>query len=274
MNFTRIVFTFCFIVAMSLQGVTFAVQPTCILMKFSDDTRYKRIEAADSLSDLVMEKLINSGSLLLKERFPVDENMEEKLYDARHKELEIIRDAFLTKDFNLAFERAEMQGDKSQTLATTGLGQTIEPDIIRTIADAHGADYLIHGTIINLGTGDWWDAGAEGVARVVDTASGLLGMAPSAQALKYLQGISMERTGIGVQCDLRIIDARDGRVVWYKRITSISDQKQYGVALITIGSNKLTSSLYDKAMDKAAKNIVEALVSDVERNPLLLRKSL
>ena len=34
-----------------------AASPTCILMKFMDDTRFDKIESAELLSDLLMEKL-------------------------------------------------------------------------------------------------------------------------------------------------------------------------------------------------------------------------
>ena len=33
-----------------------AAAPTCVLMKFTDDTRFDKIESAASLSDLLMEK--------------------------------------------------------------------------------------------------------------------------------------------------------------------------------------------------------------------------
>ena len=60
-----------------------AANPTCILMKFTDDTRFDRIESAASLSDLVMEKLIMTGKFNLKETRPIDAQIEALLYDEK-----------------------------------------------------------------------------------------------------------------------------------------------------------------------------------------------
>lgn len=252
-------------------NVANAELPTCVLLKFNDDTRYKEIESAASLSDLVLEKLLNTGKVNLKEKFSVDDGLEELLYNERAQELYKIKQGFKTKNFNTIFEHGGFDELNGQTIATSSLGQIVSPAIIKKIGVAHNADFLIHGTIINLGTGDWWDEDAAKIAKIVDTTSGLLGMTPIAKSLQYLQGISVEKTGIGVQCDLRIISAKTGEVIWYKRVTEISTQKQFGIALITVGSNKMTSSLYDKAMDKASSAIVNALLEDDKVNSILMR---
>lgn len=245
--------------------------PTCILMKFSDDTRYDKIEAAETLSDLVMEKLINSGKFNLRETIPVDEHLEKLLYDEKAQELYNLENAFKTQDFSVVFEGEGFSELKGQSIATAAVGQVIAPTIISSISQQHDADYLIQGTIINLGTGDWWDSNVAHIAKVVDNVSGLLGMTSMAQPLQYLGGLSMERTGVGVQCDMRLIEGKTGKVVWCKRVTSVADQKQFGIALITVGSNKLSSNLYAKAMDMAAKSIVDTLVADVDAQKLLAR---
>lgn len=245
--------------------------PTCILMKFSDDTRYDKIEAGATLSDLVMEKLVNSGKFNLRETIPVDEHLEKLLYDEKAQELFNLQKAFKTGDFSDVFEGDGFSEHKGQSIATAAVGQVIAPTIINKISQQHEADYLIQGTIINLGTGDWWDSNVAHIAKVVDNVSGLLGMTSAAQPLQYLGGLSMERTGVGVQCDLRLIEGKTGRVVWCKRVTSIADQKQFGIALITVGSNKMTSDLYSKAMDKAADKIVESLIADTDAQGFLMR---
>lgn len=42
-------------VSCSLPNAFASDNPTCVLMKFTDDTRYDAIESAANLSDLVME---------------------------------------------------------------------------------------------------------------------------------------------------------------------------------------------------------------------------
>lgn len=246
--------------------------PTCILMKFTDDTRYDKIESAASLSDLVMEKLLLSGKFNLKETQPIDARLEALLYDERARELYGVKRAMAYGDYSAMFEGPGFNENKAQTIATAAVGQFLSPELTAPIGQAHGAEYLIQGTIINLGTGDWWDDKAANIASAVNQASGLLGTASSAALpLGILGAISVKRTGIGVQSDLRIIKASSGEVIWSKRVTAVADQKQIGIGLISVGPSKLSANLYSKAMDKAAQSIVDALVQDADEQKLFVK---
>lgn len=236
--------------------------PTCVLMKFTDDTRYDQIESAASLSDLVMEKLINSGKFNLKETRPIEQNMEAMLYDEKVRELYGVKQAMAYGDYNAMFEGVGFNETKAQSIATAAIGQYITPQIISSIGSVHGAEYLIQGTIVNLGTGDWWDDKTVNIAQGLQTAAGLLGATSNFSPLGMLGSFSMQRTGIGVQSDMRIIKASTGEVIWCKRVTGIGDQKQIGIGFIKVGSTKLNANLYAKAMDDAAQKIVDTLVAD------------
>lgn len=61
--------------------------PTCVLMTFTDDTRYDAINSAGELSDRVMLKLIESKKFNLKEFEPLKEDLEARLYDEKVDEL-------------------------------------------------------------------------------------------------------------------------------------------------------------------------------------------
>ena len=252
-----------------------AANPTCILMKFTDDTRFDKIESAASLSDLVMEKLLMSGKFNLKETKVIDARLEALLYDEKTRELQGVQRAMRYGDYNAMFEGPGFSEDKAQSIATASLGQKISPGITNQIGQMHGAEYLIQGTIINLGVGDWWDDKAAAVAYAVGQASGLMasagGSAMAATPLGLLGSLSIKRTGIGVQSDLRIIKASTGEVVWTKRVVGIGDQKQFGIGFIKVGSDELNANLYSKAMDKAAQNIVDALVKDLDAQKLFLK---
>ena len=93
----------------------------------------------------------------------------------------------------------------------------------------------------------------------------------AATPLGLLGSLSIKRTGIGVQSDLRIIKASTGEVVWTKRVVGIGDQKQFGIGFIKVGSDELNANLYSKAMEKAAQNIVDALVKDLDAQKLFLK---
>ena len=50
-----------------LSSTTLAQDPTSIMLKFSNDTRYKNVDSASVLSDLVMEKLLATGRFNFRE---------------------------------------------------------------------------------------------------------------------------------------------------------------------------------------------------------------
>ena len=130
-----------------------AASPTCILMKFTDDTRFDKIESATSLSDLVMEKLIASGKFNFSETRPLDEDIEIELYNENLRDLNSLKTAIETGNFNPLFEGEGFDEKKAQSIAAAQVGQIITPEITQSIGKAHNADYLIQGTIINFGTG-------------------------------------------------------------------------------------------------------------------------
>lgn len=262
-----------------LYSVTYAAQqPTCVLMKFTDDTRYDLVESADMLSDLVMEKMVASGRFNLKETRPLDENMEAMLYDEKMQELSSIERGMKTGDFDAMFEGEGFRENKAQSIATASVGQFVTPSITAEIGKAHQAEYLVQGTIINLGTGNWWNEDYELISSAINLASALAGATAASNLLGSLgglgglaQGIDITMTGIGVQTDVRIIKAETGEVVWSKRVVGLGTQKQVGLGFFTIGTSKLSANLYAKAMDRAATKIVDALIADMDTGKLFLK---
>ena len=212
--------------------------PTCVLMKFTDDTRYAKIESAPSLSDLVMEKLLTSGKINFKETNYINQDMEYLLYEERAAEFRNAESAIRNNNFSVLFEGAGYNGEKAQTIVTAQVGQFVSPAITSAIGRQHGAEYLIQGTIRNLGTGDWMDMTIQNAVSYAQTATQLmsyLGQAGSTLAalgpIGMLAGLAsnvqMKVTGVAVQADLRLIKAETGEVVWKKMVTGKKTQKKY-----------------------------------------------
>lgn len=246
--------------------------PTCILMKFTDDTRFDRIESAESLSDLVMEKMVSSKKFNLSETRPLNENIEIKLYNENLRDLNYLNAAIDTGDFNPLFESEGFDEQKAQSIATAQVGQIITPEITAAIGEAHNAEYLIQGTIINLGTGAWWSDNYEVLSGALNLASALMSSAiPLGGLGDLIGGIDIGKTGIGVQCDMRIIKATTGEVIWSKRVVGLSEQMNLNLGLVTIGNRKLNNNLYAKAMDKAAQKIVDTMLNDMAAGKLFLK---
>ena len=263
-----------------------AAEPMYVLMKFTDDTRYSsQIETADRLSEILLEKmknskLKNSKGFRFIETEIIDANLEARLYDEKIDELTHFDLAINSGDYNSLFEGDGFKENKAQSIVTAQVGQFITPELTAAIGRMHNADYLIQGTIINLGTGSWLSEDLEfisgaisSVARVASSqASNLL--SKNLSALKFMGDIgeiSVTLKGIGVQCDVRIIKASTGEVVWSKRVVGIGESKLIQVGFLKFGHEHLESRLYTKALDNAADKIVKALIADVEGNKLSMK---
>lgn len=241
--------------------------PTCVLMKFNDDTRFDKIESATSLSDLVMEKLIASKKFNLMETRPLDEDIETKLYNENLRELNYLNTAIETGNFSPLFDGFDER--KAQSIAAAQVGQILSPEITSAIGKAHNAEYLIQGTIINLGTGAWWSDDYEALSSALNLATAALSSAiPLGD---FIGGVDIAKTGIGVQCDIRIIKASTGEIIWNKRVVGVNEQVSLDIGLISIGNRKLNNNLYAKAMDKAAQKIVDALLADMSTGKLFTK---
>lgn len=250
--------------------------PTCILMKFTDDTRYDEVNSAEELSMRVFNELSNKGIFRLTETNPIDEDIENLLYDEKIREYRILEEAMKINQFNALFESIGFNEDKAQSIATAQVGQFISPNITSKIGKEHEAEYLIQGTIINIGIGNWWNDNYEEMSHAINMASSFIGMSSAADYSGVMSplglgNLDVTKTGIGVQCDIRIIKAETGEVIWCKRITGVAIQKQFDVGPFTIGKGKLNTTLYTKAMDKVAEKISDTLIKDMKVGKLFIK---
>lgn len=254
-----------------------ARNPSVVLMKFTDDTRFDSMSTADKLSRLVWEKISKSGKFNLYGSEPLDVNIEERLYDEKVDELTKFDAAIASNDYNALFEGTGFDERKAQSIAVAQVGQIVTPEITAEIGDIDNAEYLIQGTIVNLGTGAWMNEDLEVIANVVNNVA----IAASSQAANLITGsmdflngltaVSVKFIGIGVQCDIRLIKASTGEVVWSRRVLGIGEQMNLHIGPVTFGHANLSDKLYTKAIDKAAEKIVSALVADLESNKLFLK---
>ena len=259
-----------------------ADNPTCVLMKFTDDTRFAKIESAASLSDLVMEKLLASGKINFRETDYIDTDMEFLLYEERALEFKAAEEAaFWDDNFSVLFEGEGFNAKKAQTIATAQVGQFISPEITSEIGRQHGAEYLIQGTILNLGTGNWMDMDLKQVANYAQTASTLASYFGLAGGLASALGpvgllasaageFEMRVAGVAVQADLRLIKAETGEVVWQKMVTGKDTKKEYRMGILSMGSDKLSNEVYADAMDNAADAIADAIIEDIDAGKLFV----
>lgn len=259
--------------------LTAFANPSCVLMRFTDDTRYDRVESAATLSDLVMEKLLNSGKFNFKETKVIDKNLEKLLYDEKAAVFQNARYAMNYGDYNTLFEGQGFNEKWAQSIASARLGQTVSPDIVSSIGRQHNAEYLIQGTILNLGSGDWMENKIADAAQYANTAMSMMGgsgaanmMGPLGPLSSLASSINVKKTGIGVQADLKVIKASTGEVIWQKEVIGKDTQKQISLfGGIKIGSDKLNNDMYYKAMENTAQSIADALIADADAGKMFVK---
>ena len=246
-----------------LSSTASAQDPTSIMLKFSNDTRYKNVDSASVLSDLVMEKLLATGRFNFRETKPIDEDMEAMLYDVKAQELLTITSGTRSGNLNALFEGADFNGEHYHTIGSTEIGDIIDPRITSKIGNAHGAEYILQGNVINLGNGQFLNDDIEDIGKALDVASRIAGFG----------GFSMhqKQAGVGVEVDLRIIRASTGEVVWRKNVLAKKITALTSVGVLKAGSAKLTSELYSEAMEEAAQRITDTLIGDMQARMLIAK---
>lgn len=263
----------------SIVTLTAFANPSCVLMRFTDDTRYDRVESAATLSDLVMEKLLNSGKFNFKETKVIDKNLEKLLYDEKAAVFQNARYAMNYGDYNTLFEGQGFNEKWAQSIASARLGQIVSPVIVSSIGRQHNAEYLIQGTILNLGSGDWMENKIADAAQYANTAMSMMGgsgaanmMGPLGPLSSLASSINVKKTGVGVQADLKVIKASTGEVIWQKEVIGKDTQKQISLfGSIKIGSDKLNNDMYYKAMENTAQIIADALIADADAGKMFVK---
>ena len=127
----------------AVSGIAFAEAPAFIMLQFSNDTRYKNIDSASVLSELVFEKLLASGKFNFKETKPIDKDMELMLYDEKMRDVNNLQKSIGRGNFNALFEDGSFDEKHAQSIATAKVGQIVSPAITSAIGREHGAEYLI-----------------------------------------------------------------------------------------------------------------------------------
>ena len=256
----------------SLINVSAQANPTCVFMKFTDDTRFIKAESAVSLSDLVMEKLLESGKFNFKESKVIDQDMEKLLYEGRTLEFQNAERAAQNNNFDTLFNGAGYSESTAQDIATARLGQFVSPEITSKIGAEHGAEYLIQGTIRNIGTGDWIDMDVQALIDLYSSLANLMSSGVGAGGVNV--SFSQNVTKFGIQADLKVIKASTGEVVWQQVVTGkkVKKQSNVGISFISfkVGSDKIDNKMYTEAMEDAVNKISAALIDAATNGKLFI----
>ncbi len=245
--------------------------PTCVLMKFTDDTRFQGLDTSDRLSENLMVKLLQSGQFNLQEHQQyVNDDIEKQLTEDNYPAVIAGRAAIEQGDFSAVFESPSFADVSAQTLSTAGVGQTIAPAVTAKIGAEQNADYLIQGTVLDIGVGSWEDLDFQSgvsIANAVVQNIGGLGIWGGILG-NILTSSSKEETGFGILADVRIIKAATGEIVWSKRVYEKASASRINAVFFSSGESRATSKIYDKTVEKVSDKIMKELLSDMKAHKL------
>lgn len=249
-----------------------SAKSSCVLMEFTNNTRFKGLKPEKILSDLVMEKMIASGKFNLKETRPLMQETADLLYDENVRLIDGMETAIENDDFTPLFERLGIDSQKQAgSISVAYEGQIVTPSITSQIGEAHNAEYLVQGTIFNIGH----SSNLNQSTQYAKAGVGALGMILGGSAGKRLESIagSVEKkeTGVEISGDVRLIKASTGEVVWQKSIISRYKQDKVSAVGVTTGSDTLHMDLVAKALDQMAQKIVEVLIADMDKGKLFVK---
>lgn len=249
-----------FLSAVMLLGVVpvFAAEvekPSCVMLKFDDATRFAKVDTAGTLSELIMEKLVNSGKFNFKETKPMETDMAQALYENRLAEFKANKTSVDSGDYNGIFESEEFGENRVQTIDSAMVGKIVNPKVTTAMGEATGAEYLLQGTIINIGTGEYLNGNLVYLAFIPNVYNMFVG----------------KNKGLAVIADVRIIKAETGEVIWQDTVVGRADQYQYDVGLFKIGSLKLNNETYFKAVNSAAEKVASAVIGAADKGVLFAK---
>lgn len=232
------------------------------LMKFTDKTRFYKIGSAEILSDLILEKLLASGKFRLKETAPLDISEERKLYEKSASEIKNAEVAIESGNLDEIFEGEGFSKNKASSIDTAVTGQTIQPELIHAIAEKSGVDYLIQGTLENIGLGISLDNSIGSIAGMAGNILTNKGHGKAGGIIGSFNDTQTKKKFLGVEISLRIIETSTGKVVWDKKIIGESHVTKLSNKDVAVGNDKLMDETFHKALNEAAENIVKAILED------------
>lgn len=224
---------------------------SCVMLKFSDDTRFDSIDTAGTLSDLVLERLVGSGKLNFKETKVIVKDMESELYAERLEEFRNAKVAFEQGNYSALFEGPGYEDDMAQSISSAQKGQIVSPALTKAIGSENGVEYIIQGTITNIGRGGNmpWETMA------------MYGQMPMEYSI--LMALIPKKIGISIMADVRVIRAETGEVVWCNTFVGNDTQSYQELGIAKFGSDKMNNEMYYKAVNATAKNIADRMLADL-----------
>lgn len=242
-----------------------AEPPTIVLMKFTNDTRYQKVDVPDVLSDLVIEKLLSSGKFNLVESKPIDRSLQQDLYDEKSREIQNAQAEIANGNFNSLFEGSSFNPKLADSISTAQVGQIVSPEITSKIGQDNGAKYLIQGTIVGMGNDTWRDENAE----IGNTIGSIIAAALTKDKSLLKGGAdNVVQKAMIVECELRIIEASTGKVVYFRSSTCTAGKEIKGKGVTTKDAPDLQSKEFMNLLNFVSDKLSKGLIKDLDEGKI------
>lgn len=245
---------------------------SCVLMEFTNNTRFNKLQPEKLLSDLVMEKMIASGKFNLKETRPLVQETADMLYNENSRLIGGMRTAMNDGNFTPLFERLGFDNEEqAPSISVAVKEQIVTPSLTSKIGQAHNAEYLVQGTIFNIGHFSNLNESSQNVKVGVGIFGEILGGGVGGVLKDVAGSYENKETSVVISGDIRLIKAATGEVVWTQSIISRYKQDKVSLVGVTTGSDTLHMDLVVKAVDQMAQKIVDVMVADIDQGKLFVK---
>jgi len=245
----------------------FAEGISCIVLKFTDDTRFTKIGTADMLNEVFLEKLFDSGKFSLKETRALDAEAERKIFDGESVVAKNMRQAASTGKYDAIFEGEGFNENKALDISHAKRGQIVAPELMASIGKKHDAKYIIQGTVVKIGKGLKFDRSIGDNAFLIGGLANIAGYGGAGRAIHDTMGdVERQDKTLGVVIVLKMIEAETGKVIWDTAVLGKSTISEHSSRKnnVAIGSSNVSGDTLFKAVNDAAEQGLQALLQDEE----------
>ena len=206
-----------------------------VVLSFDDNTPYKSWQTAEVMEDVLLSDIMDFPNLYLVERSTVKEAViaEQSLNGTS------VDNIVGSDDFDAIYDGVAGQACLQR------IGDKVNPDKTKYLGEAHHAEYLLHGSIDYLGTGE----------------SSFMSPFPA-------YDFSYKAPYLDAVVTIRLIKADTGEVVWLTQQRGASKESLWKYKGVAIGSDELNNQLFVEALEKISKKVMKQMSEDMKKGVL------
>lgn len=206
-----------------------------VVLSFDDNTPYKSWQTAEVIEELMLSDIMNLPNIDLMERSTVKEAIiaEQSLNGSNADNI------VDTDDFDAIYDGVAGQACLQR------IGDKVNPDKTKYLGEAHHAEYLLHGSIDYLGTGE----------------SSFMSPFPA-------YDFSYKAPYLDAVVTIRLIKADTGEIIWLTQQRGASKESLWKYKGVAIGSDELNNQLFVEALEKISKKVMKQMSEDMKKGVL------